>query len=170
MDSDPDRSVAWRFSPSDRQRLERARAAAREARLYRRFEALLLLAEGHTMSEAARRVRVARLSVRRWAERYLAERDPHALCDQPRIGRPRRARALTPERLAAALALDPRRVGYRATNWTVPLLAHYLGAREHIAISARTLRRRLREAGYRWKRPRYVYVERADHVAQKKGG
>ena len=30
--------------------------------------------------------------------------------------------------------------------------------------------RRLHEAGWRWKRPRYVYVERADHVGQKKGG
>ena len=34
----------------------------------------------------------------------------------------------------------------------------------------RELRRRLHEAGYRWKRPRYVYVQRAAHLAQKKGG
>nr|WP_237050534.1 hypothetical protein [Microvirga ossetica] len=26
----------------------------------------------------------------------------------------------------------------------------------------------MHEAGYRWKRPRYVYVERAPHLAQKK--
>ena len=38
-----------------------------------------------------------------------------------------------------------------------------------IAVSAHTLRRRLREAGYRWKRPRYVYVGRAEHLGQKKG-
>ena len=79
-------------------------------------------------------------------------------------------RGLTPERLAALLARDPREAGYRATNWTVPLMVHYLAAHEHITVSARTLRRRLHEAGWRWKRPRYVYVERADHVGQKKGG
>jgi transposase len=50
----------------------------------------------------------------------------------------------------------------------VPLLAHDLAAKG-LAVSPRTLRRRLHEAGYRWKRPRYVYVARAPHLAQKKG-
>jgi hypothetical protein len=63
----------------------------------------------------------------------------------------------------------PRRCGYQATSWTVPLLAHYLAVREGIAVSARTLRRRLHEAGYRWKRPRHVYAGRATHLAQKRG-
>jgi transposase len=70
--------------------------------------------------------------------------------------------------LAAALARDPRRCGYQATGWTVPLLAHDLAAKG-IAVSPRTLRRRLHEAGYRWKRPRYVYGERAAHLPQKTG-
>jgi len=43
-------------------------------------------------------------------------------------------------------------------------------AAKGIAVSPRTLRRRLHEAGYRWKRPRYVYVQRAAHLSQKKGG
>jgi transposase len=51
----------------------------------------------------------------------------------------------------------------------VPLLVHYLATQEGIAISARTLRRRLHEADYRWKRPRHVYAGRAAHLAQKKG-
>jgi transposase len=71
--------------------------------------------------------------------------------------------------LAAVLARDPRRCGYLATSWTVPLLTHYLASQEGIAISARTLRRRLHEADYRWKRPRHVYAGRATHLAQKKG-
>ena len=76
---------------------------------------------------------------------------------------------LTPQRLAAALARHPHPCGYPATSWTAPLLAHDLAAKG-IAVSPRTLRRRLHEAGYRWKRPRYVYVERAAHLPQKKGG
>ena len=67
------------------------------------------------------------------------------------------------------LARDPRCCGYLATSWTVPLLVHDLATQEGIAISARTLRRRLHEADYRWKRPRYVYAGRATHLAQKKG-
>jgi transposase len=81
------------------------------------------------------------------------------------------AAALTPARLAALLAVDPRTLGYRATTWTAPLLAHHLREREGLALSERTLRRRLRERRYRWKRPRHVYAthSRAPHVAQKKG-
>ena len=51
----------------------------------------------------------------------------------------------------------------------MPLLGHYLRQRHGVTVSARTLRRRLHEAGYRWKRPRYIYAGRAAHLAQKKG-
>jgi transposase len=67
------------------------------------------------------------------------------------------------------LARDPRGCGYRATSWTVPLLAHHLRKRHGVSVSGRTLRRRLHETEYRWKRPRYVYAGRAAHLAQKKG-
>lgn len=158
-----------RFSPTDRRRLERALPVAREARLYRRIEAVLLVAEGQPISEAARHVRATRFSVRGWIERYLAAHDAAALADRPRPGRPHSAPRLTPCRLAAALARDPRSCGYQATSWTVPLLRQYLHRRHGITAGARTLRRRLHEADYRWKRPRYVYVGRAVHLAQKKG-
>jgi len=170
MDKDDGRDSVRRFTWADRRRLERALAATRRACEYRRLEATLLVAEGHSISEAARRVRVARLSVRRWVERYLQQRDARALVDRPRRGRPRRDERLTPQRLAASMARDPRRCGYLATTWTVPLLVHYLAAHDDIAVSPRTMRRRLHEAGWRWKRPRYVYAQRAAHVAQKKGG
>jgi transposase len=163
-------SKRTRLSGTDRQQLAAALDAAREARVYRRLAALLLVAEGHSVAEAARRCRVNRSSVHRWLAQYIARRDASALTDRPRSGRPRRGSTFTPQQLAAALARDPRRCGYRATSWTVPLLAHYLAAHDGIAVSARTLRRRLHEAGYRWKRPRYVYGRRATHLAQKKGG
>ena len=158
-----------RLSGADRKRLAAALETVREARVYRRVEALLLVAEGQTVVDAARRCHVDRSSVHRWLGQYGARRDATALADRPRSGRPRRGGRLTPRRLAAVLARDPRRCGYRATSWTVPLLAHYLAAQDGIAIGARTLRRRLHAADYRWKRPRYVYAGRARHLAQKKG-
>src|SRR5919202_3543280 len=113
----------------DRTRLAAALDSAREARVYRRLAALLLVAEGSSVAEAARRCRVDRSSVHRWLAQYLAQRDTTALVDRPRSGRPRRGTALTAQRLAAALGRDPRRCGYRATSWTVPLLAHDFAAR-----------------------------------------
>jgi transposase len=157
------------FTRTDRRRLAQALAATRLAREYRRLEAVLLVAEGRSLSESARRVRVARSSVQRWVRQYLAGRTAGALADRPRPGRPRAARRLTDRRLAAVLRRDPRRLGYRTTTWTVALLARHCGEQLNCAITERTLRRRLREHGYRWKRPRYLYSDRAVHLAQKKG-
>jgi transposase len=70
--------------------------------------------------------------------------------------------------LAQVLAEDPRQHGYRATTWTVPLLATHLRDAHGCFVSERTLRR-LHEQGWQWKRPPYVYQERDPHVAQKKG-
>src|SRR3954463_13921564 len=116
------KSAAQWFSPTDRRRLERALSTVREARLYRRIEAVLLVAEGQPISDADQRVRATRLSVRRWVKRYLAAHAATALADRPRQGRPHSAPRLTSCRLAAALAHDPRGCGYQATSWTVPLL------------------------------------------------
>src|SRR6266545_7855268 len=85
------KQLTWR----DRRRLTGALVVAREARLYRRLEAVLLVADGHSAREAARVVRATRGSVQRWLVRYLCARDPGALADRPRRGRPRVADALT---------------------------------------------------------------------------
>ena len=85
-----------------------------------------------------------------------------------RNGRPRTATALTDDPLRYLLASDPRQFGYESTTWTVPLLTTHLHA-QGLAVSARTLRRRLHAARFRWKRPRYVYSEQAEHVGAKKG-
>lgn len=157
------------FTRADRRRLERALQAAPLARDYRRLEAVLLVAEGCAPREAAQRVRSDVTTVRRWVARYLAHRDASGLADRPRPGRRRAAPELTRDVVAAALALDPRALGHRATTWTVPLLASYLAEHAGIGVSVRTLRRRLHALGYRWKRPRYAYSGRATHLGQKKG-
>lgn len=148
------RTVA--FTEADRQRLRHALDKAKQTRLYRRIHAVLLVAEGHPLGEAAERVRVHRRSVRRWTQSYLESRDPTALADAPRSGRPAMTAALTPEEVSQVLATDPRTLGYASTTWTVPLLGRHL---EHLGyrLSERTLRRRLHAFGYRWRRPRYRY-------------
>jgi transposase len=166
---DTPRSTRPAFSRADRRRLVQALAQAQDARLYRRLRAVAEVAEGEPVAAVAKRARVARSTVHRWIERYLQERLPSALADGERSGRPRVAAALTEERLRELLTSDPCQFGYDANTWTVPLLAAHLQA-HGLAIRARTLRRRIRAARFRWKRPRYVYGERAEHVGAKKGG
>jgi transposase len=157
------------FSRADRRRLVQALGQARDAKLYRRLRAVAEVAEGEPIATVARHARVARSTVHRWITRYRAERVPTALAEGRRSGRPRAATALTERRLRELLTSDPGRFGYAATTWTVPLLAGHLRA-QGLAISARTLRRRIHAARFRWKRPRYVDSARAEHVGAKKGG
>ena len=161
-------SIHDAFTRSDRRRLARALAKISLARTYRRIAALLAIAEGESIATVSRRAGVDRTTGHRWVERYLATRDPDVLADEPRTGRPR-ARALTDDRVARLLATDPRELGYQTATWTTPLLAAHCAEHFACAVSPRTLRRWLHEQGYRWKRPRYRYVHRAAHLAQKKG-
>lgn len=142
---------------------------ATSARLFRRFQAVLRVAEGKSVAQAASETDVDRSTVHRWVERYQQSRRVEGLVDVPSPGRPPQADELDEILLAQVLAEDPREHGLLSTTWTVPLLTAHLGQVHGCVVSGRTLRRRLHEYGWRWKRPRYVYHERAAHVAQKKG-
>jgi len=91
------------------------------------------------------------------------------LQDRPRQGRPAVAEVLTDARITREFKKDPLRLGYSSTDWTVELLARHLRRRYACAISARTLRRRMRHLGLRWKRTRHAYKNPAEHLPQKKG-
>jgi transposase len=161
-------NLADAFTALDRRRLVRALRGASAARVYRRTAAVLAVAEGRSVAESARQFRVDRTTVHRWVVAYLAARDPDDLADGERRGRPPSG-DISARRLAAILCRDPRTLGYRSTTWTVDLLAAYCAERLGRSITPRTLRRRLHQHGFRWKRPRYTYSERASHLAQKKG-
>jgi len=157
------------FTPQDRRRLAAALAQAQDVKLFRRLQVVLYLAEGGSLDTAAHFARVDRSTVHRWRQLYQHECRPEDLRDDARPGRPREADDLDADLLAEVLAQDPRTLGYRATGWTTPLLTAHLNQECGCPVSERTLRRRLEEYGWRWKRPRYVYQERALHIGQKKG-
>jgi transposase len=165
---DTPRSSYPTFSWTERRRLLRALEQAHDARLYRRLRAVAEIAEGESVAVVAKHARVERSTVYRWIERYLAERAPSALADGKRSGRPRTTPALTDAKLRQLLTSDPCQFGYDANTWTVPLLATHLHT-QGVVIRARTLRRRIHDARFRWKRPRYVDSERAAQVGAKKG-
>jgi transposase len=160
---------ASKFTGHDRRHLRRALQQAQSVRLFRRLQAVLQVAEGASVAEAADKTVVDRSTVHRWVKRYQQGRRSEGLADAPHPGRPRQADELEETFWAQVLAEDPRQHGYRATIWTVPLLATHLREAYGCLVSERTLRRRLHEQGWCWKRPRYAYQERDPQVAQKKG-
>src|SRR5437763_17032799 len=101
------RQIVQRFTSTDRRRLRRALRATIFVRVYRRLEAVLLVAEGTPIAAVAAQRRTSRRNVARWVRRYLTARDPAALSDAPRSGRPRRTE-LSGRSLLALLRRDPR--------------------------------------------------------------
>jgi transposase len=138
--------------------LERELAVARDVAFFRRVFALLEIDAGRPLEDVARQLRVSARSVYRWIERYRAHASLEGLRRQPGQGRPLRWDERLEERLAAVLARCPRDFGYLATGWTIPLLQQVLaqGRPDEPTLSEDTLRRRLHERGYVWKRFRYV--------------
>lgn len=158
------------FDRYDKRRLTRALQRATEIRTYRRIQAVLLVVQGRTIPEAAQIAGTRPWSVYRWVRAYLHTHRPDRLYDASRSGRPPVAASITDAHVVREFRRDPMRLGYRATGWTVSLLADHLQQKYGCTISARTLRRRMRDLDLRWKRPRYVYATKDPNRAQKKGG
>jgi transposase len=167
----PKLAAGYVFTHHDRPRLTAALRRVRDARHYRRLQAVLLVAEGHGIGGAAALLKTSRRWVTKAVARYRAHRCPQELAEAERSGRPRLAPGLSAERLTEVLRADPLALGYAASGWTTPLLAAHLrrAAKGNESISVRTLRRRLHAARLAWKRPRYVFGHKEPHRAQKKG-
>ena len=158
------------FTHRDRRRLTSALRRVRDVRHYRRLQAVLLVAEGHSVGATASLLKGSRRWVTKALARYRARRCPQDLAEDKHSGRPPRASGLSAERLATLLQTDPMSFGYAAVGWTAPLLAaHLRRCGEVETLSARRLRERLHAAGLAWKRPRYVFSQKEPHRAQKKG-
>jgi hypothetical protein len=65
--------------------------------------------------------------------------------------------------LLALLKAPPRAYGWCRTRWSCGTLALTLPAKRGITVSAETMRRRLHEIGWVWKRPKLVAKDDAPH-------
>ncbi len=161
--------VVLGFDAWDRRRLSQAATQAVEARVFRRIQAVLLVAEGHRFDEAAQITGLSRRTIYYLVDRYLRSHQVTVLRDSSRSGRPPVALSITKARILRELGRSPLRLGYMTNVWTVELLAHHLSQCYQCPITPYTLRRRMKQIGLECKRPRYVYSEKDPHRTQKKG-
>jgi len=155
---------------TERQRAELDAAAGGEqrTRTWKRYQAVLLVAEGVAPAAVAHSLQCSVGSVYNWVAAWRRA-GVGGLAEGPHPGLARRLDAAGEARLEALLASDPQARGQRTTGWTVPLLRSELAAAEY-AISARTVRRAVHRLGYRWKRPQYVLGRPDPDYEAKKGG
>lgn len=159
----------WKFDGHDVRRLRRALKDAKQGRLVKRLQTVLLIALGEQVERAAQLTGQSRRTIFNLLRRYGRRRHPGDLADRPRTGRPKASPTITAARIGKQYRRDPLALGYMSTEWTVPLLAGHLRRQYHTSLKPRTLRRRLKAIGLVWKRPRYVYHPADPNRPQKKG-
>jgi transposase len=154
-------------------RLEALLTQARDARVFKRVQALLWLDEGDQIEEVAERLRVSRQTVYNWIARFEARAGlplEARLADADRSGRPRTALSVIDDLIDEVIDQDPRQFGYRSTIWTAPLLQYHLAEEHGIEVCVKSVRLAINRLLIRWKRPRYHLALRDRHWQQAKGG
>jgi transposase len=155
------------LTETERQSLERAAAAERRVRVWRRSRAGLLLGEGQAPEAVARLLDCRRASVDGGAAAWRHDGLP-GLAGRPPGGGVVRLDERAGPLLEELLAADLQARGHQATGWTVPLLRGELAA-IGIVAGDRTIRRALPRVGWRWQRPKFVLGRPDPAYAEQRG-
>ena len=161
------------LSAKEQQALRQMVRQAPEAKLVKRAQALLWLADGEASTTVAQRQEVSRQTLYNWVHRFQenpAEAVPERLQESPRAGRPPTKGAVVATLIEEVRGTDPRQFGYPSPVWTTPLLRGHLKREKGLEVCARTVRRVLRRQDYGYKRPRYTLARRRPTWRQEKGG
>jgi transposase len=160
--------MPFTLSREERAALEAAQAQRPKVRHWRRYQAVLLRAQGLFVKDVARALGCAEASVYNWTAAWRRG----GVAGVGEGVHPGAARRLVPEAEATRHALlvegDPQAHGYAATGWTAPLVRAEL-ARRGGPAAERTVRRTLHRLGWSWKRPKYVRGRPDPAYAQKRG-
>jgi transposase len=155
------------LTPEQRTDLEQAAAKARQTRTWKRYQALLLLADGQTIAQVCTALACGQSTIYRWVAIWR-KAGVGRLVEGPHRGRAHRLDAAAAQVVQDLLGADPQTYGHHATGWTVPLLLGELATAGWV-VHEHTLRRTLKRLGYRWKRPQYVLGRPDPAYAEKKG-
>lgn len=140
----------------ERERLRRQLEKTKDARVFRRTFAVLESDRGKPAAHIAEALGVDRRSVSRWIAAYRETHDVAILSDADRPGRPPLWTEECSNLLEDIMETSPEDLGYVAVNWTVPLLQEHLDQVMGHRFSDETIRRRLEQLNFVWKRERYV--------------
>ena len=105
-------------------RLRGIARGSRNARQVRRAQALLWLHEDYTAQTVADRLGMSRQSVQRWKKQYQERAQDPVLTriqEGQHTGRVPEQLKLARKEIERVWRHDPRRYGFRARNWTVPM-------------------------------------------------
>jgi transposase len=131
------------MTAEQRAELETAQRQSRNVRHWKRYQAVLLRAEGTSVAIVAQTLGCSQASVSNWTTEWR-EAGVAGVREGVHPGAVRRLDAAGEQWLAELLSSDPQAAGHAATGWTVPLLQTELATG---GWRARTIRRTLHRLG-----------------------
>ncbi|MGZ3639337.1 MAG: helix-turn-helix domain-containing protein [Ktedonobacterales bacterium] len=155
------------MTKEQRAEVEAAQRQSRNVRHWKRYQAVLLRADGMPVAVVAQTLGCTQTSVSNWTTAWRSG-GVARVHEGVHRGADRRLDVAGEQHLEALLRTDPQALGHAATGWTVALLQTELATGGWQA-GERTIRRTLHRLGWVWKRPRFV-LGRPDPEYQTKKG
>lgn len=111
----------------------------KEARVFRRAQAVREVVAGHHINTVSAAFHVANSALRKWVQRF-AQEGPPGLRDRPRSGRPPKVTCELEQHLQRLVEQDPLQHGARSSQWNCRELATVLSQQTGVSLSPESVR------------------------------
>jgi transposase len=111
----------------------------REARVFRRAQAVRAVVAGHHINAVAATCHFANAALRKWVQRF-ANQGVAGLVDQPRPGRPRKVTCALEQPLNRLVDQDPLQHGSLSSQWSCRELATVLAQQTGVQLGRESVR------------------------------
>ena len=111
----------------------------KEARVFRRAQAVRAVVAGQHVSTVSITFRLANSAVRKWVQRF-AQQGPQGLRDRPRSGRPPKVTCELEQHLNRLVDQDPLQHGSIASQWSCRTLATVLAQQTGVQLGRESVR------------------------------
>lgn len=136
-----------------------------EARYDHRLHSILLVAQGMTCPEVAKKLGDSTRTVQYWVHRF--EDDGFSgLADADHVGRPRRISQIQLKEINLMLRKSPADAGLQGNLWDGKTLSLFIKNKYVITLGVRQCQRLFRQLGFRLRKPRPL-IAHADPSKQK---
>jgi transposase len=111
----------------------------KEARVFRRAQAIREVVAGRHVNAVSEAFHVANSALRKWVQRF-AQEGPQGLLDRPRSGRPPKVTCALEQHLHHLVDQDPLQHGAVSSQWSCRELATVLARETGVQLSSESVR------------------------------
>src|ERR671931_1792764 len=111
----------------------------KEARVFRRAQAVREVVAGHHINAVSEAFHLANSALRKWVQRF-AQEGPQGLRDRPRSGRPPKITCELEQHLQRLVDQDPLQHGAIHSQWNCRALATVLAQQTGVSLSRESVR------------------------------